>query len=99
MQKLEQERSQSPGGQERTNATLAWPAGREQLVNAGYHFKYARKCRLCDALIEFWTTPNHKIVALDRPDKDERRMPHLATCAKVREYVRQMKAKQGDLFG
>jgi hypothetical protein len=76
-------------------ATEFWPAERGQLTIAGYRFKYARACRLCNALIEFWSTPDHKLIPLDR-QADERRIPHRSTCPRADEF--RQKAKQGDLL-
>src|SRR5579872_4856279 len=77
-----------------TNA-MTWPAERQALVLAGYRFKYARPCRLCKATIEFWSTPNRKLIPLDR-QADERRVPHWSTCPNAAEFRKS--AKQGDLF-
>lgn len=74
---------------------IIWPAERQALSVRGYRFKYARKCRLCPATIEFWSTPDRKLIPLDR-QADERRVPHWSTCPAAAEFRKN--AKQGDLF-
>jgi hypothetical protein len=74
-----------------------WPAERTKLTIAGYRFKYARACRLCRAQIEFWSTPEHKLIPLDRRT-DERRVPHWSTCPDAAEFRKKHKIEQGELF-
>lgn len=74
---------------------IAWPTSRVKLQVAGYHLKYARRCRLCDALIEFWRTPAARLIPLDRRS-DDTLTPHHSTCPWADEF--RQKSKQRDLF-
>lgn len=74
---------------------ITWPTSRAKLQLAGYHLKYARRCRLCDALIEFWRTPANKMMPLDRRP-DDTFTPHHSTCPRVEEF--RQKTNQNELF-
>lgn len=82
---------------EKKSNGITWPAERQALSIRGYRLKYARPCRLCGTKIEFWSTPNHKLIPLEKTVNDLR-LPHHSTCPKAAEFQKKRAEGQGDLF-
>lgn len=87
------------------------PATREELNRAGWRHSVSRDCKLCHSPLEFWITPNGKLMPLD-PILDGNKWllaSHWATCVfadsfRAKKDLAKKKtepapAKPGNLFG
>ena len=61
-----------------------FPETVEELKAAGYERleKPAVRCMACDAEIEWWATPKHKMIPLDVKTL----VPHWATCPEAKRF-------------
>ena len=60
-----------------------WPYESESdLEKAGYQFKNDSRCKGCQEMIEWWETPNGKMMPLDK----ETLQPHWSTCTKAVDF-------------
>lgn len=94
---------------EKNAAKLEWPATRKALYAAGYQremHRPARPCKVCGVRIEFWRTPDGKLMPVEldphsTPDAP-RMLCHFATCPgaeKFRKPEHQPRPRQKELFG
>jgi hypothetical protein len=78
---------------------MAIPTQREELVAAGYVFDNEARCRGCEALIEWWITPNGKKMPMSvkairerdspiAPVKEWQRIPHWSDCPNAKDFKR-----------
>jgi hypothetical protein len=69
---------------------LTWPATRNELYAAGYKKSFkvpVRKCKLCPALLEFWQTPDGKMMPIE-VQYDGKLVSHFATCPEAGSFRR-----------
>jgi len=71
-----------------------FPKTLDELKHAGYRYHSTRRCRRCPAEIEFWWTPDNKLMPLDVDGKGNV-VTHWSTCPKAEAF---RKPKQGALF-
>jgi hypothetical protein len=62
---------------------MPFPKTEEELEAQGYKFKSASQCRSCHAPIEFWETPNGKMIPLN-----DDCTAHFATCPEADKFRR-----------
>lgn len=67
---------------------MSFPAKRDDLSAAGYHFEHSRPCRRCGAPLEFWRTPTHALAPLEVIVIDGEWLlgSHFATCPFAKEF-------------
>ena len=88
---------------------MNFPASREQLKAAGYRFSFARRCKRCDAALEFYDTPAGRLAPLEGVLVEGKWLmdSHFKTCPFRDEFRRAAPkaasppepVRQGDLFG
>ncbi len=88
---------------------LEWPSTRKTLYAAGYARDLqapSRPCKLCGVKIEFWRTPEGKLMPLEVDPLSMPNAPmllcHFATCPeaeKFRKPQHQPRPRQKELFG
>jgi len=63
---------------------MPFPKGQAELLKAGYRFMIKGRCRspLCNAEIEFWSTPRGVHIPLDKDTLE----PHFASCKDVERF-------------
>jgi hypothetical protein len=60
-----------------------WPYKTDaDLTKAGYIFKSDARCKGCQEMIEWWETPNGKMMPLDKLTLQ----PHWSTCPKADRF-------------
>jgi hypothetical protein len=86
-------------------STVSWPATRKELYAAGYTRAMqipARACKRCDVRIEFWHTPENKLMPIEvNPDNENQLLCHFNTCPNAEEFRRpaeKARAVQRELF-
>lgn len=85
--------------------TFTWPATRNALYKAGYsramHIS-PRSCKRCGVKIEFWNTPDKKLMPLEtNPDNTSELLCHFNTCPHAKEFRKpneKMRPIQKELF-
>jgi hypothetical protein len=70
---------------------VTWPATRKQLYKAGYTRAFhisSRPCKRCSVRIEFWITPEKKLMPLEehRGEKEITMLCHFNTCPHADEF-------------
>lgn len=86
-------------------SNFTWPATRKDLYAAGYsramHIP-ARPCKRCGVHIEFWNTPDKKLMPLEvSPDNKSELLCHFNTCphaAEFRKPTEKTRPVQRELF-
>jgi hypothetical protein len=87
-------------------SNFTWPATRNALYAAGYARAFTiptRPCKRCDVQIEFWHTPDKKLMPLEiNPDNKSELLCHFNTCPHAEEFrkpAEKMRPIQKELFG
>ena len=71
------------------SAKLTWPLTRKQLYAAGYVREFTippRPCRRCGVRIEFWRTPENKLMPIEESERADEMLCHFNTCPHAEEF-------------
>lgn len=63
---------------------LTFPATHDQLKAAGWNLSFTRRCKLCNAMINFWRTPAGKTCPMDIGPEPVR--SHFETCPQAEKF-------------
>lgn len=77
---------------------MKWPATRNELYRAGYQREFeipTRPCKRCNTSIEFWRTPEGKLMPLEpSPENKNEMLCHYATCPHADEFRKEKKIEK-----
>jgi len=69
---------------------VPFPSSESELLASGYTLFKKTYCRKCGVPIQFWNTPNNKLMPMNQDLKDS----HFATCPAAEEF-RKGKSRSG----
>ena len=66
---------------------MSFPATRKALEDAGYKRTSYTRCSACMAAIEFWNTPQGRVMPMEAmPDDDSPAISHFANCPEAARF-------------